>query len=302
MVDAIVLAGTDKKRLINGENKAFLKIDGRYVIDYVIDALKSAKTIEKIAIVGPEEKIKEINSKADKKIIALKEKGSLLENAVCAYDELSKIKKDDYTFFITGDIPLITKKAISNFIMDCFHPSNKGADVYFPIIEKESIGEYNELKRPYVKLKEGEYRISNFILMNAEKIKNTEWIGKIFKGRKLITSSARVKLLYYFPDIFWKYFISKDLTLDYIENRASDTIGAKIRLIETKYPETTLDIDDEKDYGYIRSIMLSDIYKKSEKKVAKNLNGLNGIVIKEKTNCNNSVNGKRYSSSEEILR
>ena len=53
-IDAIVLAGThsDSSRLISGQNKAFLEIDGQPLLRHVVDALTGAVSIANIFVTG----------------------------------------------------------------------------------------------------------------------------------------------------------------------------------------------------------------------------------------------------------
>ena len=56
-LDAIVLAGMDRnpRRLIDGQNKAFLEIAGQALVRRVVDALLQAETVGQVFVVGPVE-------------------------------------------------------------------------------------------------------------------------------------------------------------------------------------------------------------------------------------------------------
>ena len=66
-MNAIVLAGEKKGEKVNAiENKALLKINDKYMIDYVLDSLKKVPQIDKIAVIGDEEQLsKAIADKVD---------------------------------------------------------------------------------------------------------------------------------------------------------------------------------------------------------------------------------------------
>ena len=60
-LDAVVLAGTHQnpKRLIAGRNKAFLRVGGKVLIRYMVDALLAAERVGQIFVVGPAEELLE---------------------------------------------------------------------------------------------------------------------------------------------------------------------------------------------------------------------------------------------------
>ena len=60
-IDALVLAGDRKgAKLLYGTNKAFLYLRGKPLLTYVLSALESSKQVDKIHIVGPEERLREL--------------------------------------------------------------------------------------------------------------------------------------------------------------------------------------------------------------------------------------------------
>ncbi len=54
-LDAIVLAGTDSnpRRMIEGQNKAFLEVGGEILVRRVVTALLDSSSIGDILVVGP---------------------------------------------------------------------------------------------------------------------------------------------------------------------------------------------------------------------------------------------------------
>mgnify|MGYP000544282929 CR=1 FL=1 len=60
-LDAIVLAGTDSnpRRMIQGQNKAFLEIGGRPLVREVVEALLAAESIGDVYVVGPRDRLDE---------------------------------------------------------------------------------------------------------------------------------------------------------------------------------------------------------------------------------------------------
>jgi len=125
-VDAVVLAGTHQnaKRLIAGRNKAFLKVSGKLLFRYVVDALLEAESIGQIFVVGPaEELLEELEGYAPKvKVIA--QRGKMLTNLWAGIEASEDCHRHDPVIpvhdrpllVISCDLPLVTGRSIDDFV------------------------------------------------------------------------------------------------------------------------------------------------------------------------------------------
>ena len=252
MVNAIVLAGTDqeKDKLIYGRNKALLEINGHCIVEYVVDALKNSKNIDDITLIGPKTELEaRMNGCA-----IVQENSSFLGNCLSAYEEARKKSNAERVFFSCCDIPLITPAAIDDFFDKC---NSIKADFYFPIVSKETMKNYSELKKPYMHLIEGDYRPGYFAVVNGDKIKNKKLIEKAFNARKLskFVSNARLAMLIG-PAFILRYYVARDVSLKDVENLVSSKMGLDFKFVESKYPEASLEIDEEKDYLFLNQHQL----------------------------------------------
>ncbi|WP_038002093.1 NTP transferase domain-containing protein, partial [Thermoanaerobacter thermocopriae] len=57
-MNAVILAGSTKEDKL--PDKAFVKINGKFMISYVIEALRGCDKIDKIAVVGNSQKLKKV--------------------------------------------------------------------------------------------------------------------------------------------------------------------------------------------------------------------------------------------------
>ncbi|MBI2129084.1 nucleotidyltransferase family protein [Candidatus Woesearchaeota archaeon] len=261
MVNAIVLAGThqEKGRLIDGKNKALLDINGSYIVEYVINALKKSKNINDIILVGPK---KELESRVNGCVV-LQERGNFLNNAFYAYEESCSRGGEEYAFFVCCDIPLLTADSVDDFIDRC---SLRKADFYFPIVSEDTLKDYSELKKPYMCLVEGKYRTGNSALVNVHNIKNKMLIDVAYSIRTLKEIIPKIGLVMHLGvvglEAIWKHYIIKDLNLKYIRDCVSEKLGTRFEFIESKHPEICMDIDEKKDYLFLKSLMEKNISKR----------------------------------------
>jgi len=263
MLNAIILAGThaDKTKLIYGQNKAFLEINKQPVIKNVIDSLKKAKSIDRIAIVGPPELEKIVGQEITIESKARKEARRFIENVMTPYNLLRKFSQK--ALFITCDLPFISPETIDDFVSNC----KDNADFYFGLINIENIPKEIETFKGHfafhLKERKGYFRTANLALFDGSNVSNKKreymesFVEKAFPIRRTTSPLAYLRLAWfiaknYFPEAI-KYFIQKNLTEKDIINALERKPGISIRLIETKDPKAVMDIDTEKEYEFIKT-------------------------------------------------
>ncbi|WDU82607.1 nucleotidyltransferase family protein [Caloramator sp. Dgby_cultured_2] len=156
MVNALILAG-DKGE--DGKPKALLEIKGRFMIEYVIDALRDSGVVDNIYVVGDEILKDKIGHVVDGFI---KSNGEMLDNIKYSVKSIGDYERP--LLVCTSDIPLIKGDAVRDFVLEC---SKENLDVGYPIIDKSLNDEkYPDVKRTYVKMKEGIFTGGNIVFLN----------------------------------------------------------------------------------------------------------------------------------------
>lgn len=124
MVTALIMAGGKGSRMgFNGE-KPLIKIDGRPMIQYVIDALNNSKKVEDIIIATSKNTLKtdEYLNKNNMNTIMTDGKDYVHDLSSL----LLNFKPEDIILTITSDLPLITGDII-DFIIEKYEESSKPA-------------------------------------------------------------------------------------------------------------------------------------------------------------------------------
>lgn len=215
-MDAVVLAGThlEKDKLIHGQNKSFLDLHGKPVVQYVIEALKQTKYIDRIVVVGPEEKLNYILKNSSISFIPVKQAGQLINNGwisiLALFENGSSYPTDileyfaaleegtfqhpkgaelDKAFlFISGDVPLCTSTAIDDFIERCDLMSY---DMFYGVSEDKVLKAFyptnddSGIKRPYVNFSNIRVRVSNIQIIKPFKLGYMQLIQSAYSIRKL---------------------------------------------------------------------------------------------------------------------
>lgn len=202
-LDAIVLAGTDTnpRRLIKGENKAFLEIGGEALVRRVVNALLEASTIGQVFVVGPSERLREVFSDWRQQVTVVEQAGKMLGNAWQAiYASEARYRglhgRDDPQrplLFISSDLPLISAAAVDDFVHRCavedgLHES--GFSMLAGVAEERSLslfypdGDHSGIERPCVHLAECRVRLANIYVGRPRTLLHQEFLQTGFDHRK----------------------------------------------------------------------------------------------------------------------
>jgi GTP:adenosylcobinamide-phosphate guanylyltransferase len=202
--DALLVAGEGKDSYkVYHQHKAFLPIDGKCVISYVIEALQGAESVRSITIAGPRDALLKhldadgINCVSPKPIHILEQKQNLYENVWHSFlhnlpegiseNELENSPyRDRAVLVVPCDSPLITSHEIDYFIQ------NSDLENYDLITgltpEKKLMPFYPEPGKPgvqmaYLHLKEQRYRINNLHLVKPIRIGNRHYVQQMYHYR-----------------------------------------------------------------------------------------------------------------------
>ncbi|HEV8335416.1 MAG TPA: hypothetical protein VGR67_03270 [Candidatus Polarisedimenticolia bacterium] len=203
-VDAIVLAGThqDKRRLIAGQNKAFLPLGERICLELILEALGAARRVGRIFVVGPEVELRRRvpPERWGQRIVP--ESGRMLDNAWKAFAAAeesaigltsAELERRPY-LFLTSDIPLAVSEAIDDYVERCFMlEEERGATFDFlpGLADEAALAPFyprtsrRGIRRPYMELKHQRLRLANIHLARPRRIRNLEILQQGFSARKL---------------------------------------------------------------------------------------------------------------------
>lgn len=237
MVNALILAGD---RGEDGSSKALLNIKGRFMVEYLIEALRSSHIVKNIYVVGDDVIREKIGHEIDGFI---KSKDEMLENIKISIREINDYETP--ILICTADIPLVSGDAIRDFVVEC---EGKDIDVGYPIIDKSLNDEkYPDVRRTYVKLKEGTFTGGNIVYLNPNVIERaTEKAAELIEYRKNPLKMGQVLGV-----TFLLRLAFGTLTINAIEKKICEMFNVKGKAIITKYPEIGNDVDKIEDVEFV---------------------------------------------------
>ena len=267
MVNAIILAGThaDKSKLIYGQNKAFHEINNKPIILNVLQALQNSDYVDKIAVVGPREKLEKIIDPNTIDILdeslAPTESRRFIENAVGTYNFIKNKYNKKRIVIAPGDLFCATPEIMEKFVLDC---NNHKASFCFNIINAKNIPpELEQFKKSdglYLKDRKGFFRTGNLVLYDDSDIGNEQkeftegLIRKAFPIRRTNSKTARCR---FYAFLAWTYpirtglYLTKrvlnigpGLTEQGLKKSFKRKPGISFELIKTRDWRAAADIDD----------------------------------------------------------
>ncbi len=249
MFDAIILAGGGKTEPLTDQegvtNKAFIEIHGRPMIGYIINALLGSPSIEKIVAVGPEKELEELLEQGYN-FALFPEEGSLLENLAAG---LKGVDQERLCLVLTGDIPLIDRGVIEGFLERC---APFDGDFYYPILSRERCRErYPQMKRTYVRLREGYFTGGNVALLRPG------WFNLCRSQLDLFVAYRKkpLKLFRILPAIFILKFLMNTLTVTDLERYLSLMMQAGAHAVPCDFVEIGTDVDKTSDLEIVRQAL-----------------------------------------------
>ena len=249
-VNGVILTG---KRTVHNQflqfagvdNKALIDIDGKAMIQHVIDALNESRYVENIYLVAPEEfEEMSFSSKKPVRVIPCGDTAAeSLLNAIHGSGEAQKV------VITTCDNPLFRGLMLDEFIQRCLRTE---ADFCYSVGRKSVISaSYPEVKRTYVQAKDDGYTGANVYFVDKKGFSVDEaMLAKIDSYRKtpwkylrLIGKRSLMK------------FAVRRITLADVEKRAGKVIGCRFRLIPMPFPVCGIDVDKPSDLVLVRKLM-----------------------------------------------
>lgn len=220
-----------------GKPKALIDINGLTMLEYVYRALAASNNIERIYLVGLEERdLEGLGLPPETTIIP--DQGGLVANLAVALERMLANRPDAYTVLLcSADIPLITPDIVDAYIDAC-RPFDCIA--YYNLVTRETMERrFPHSARTFVKLRDHAVAGGDMGLVQTRILQSNEafW-NSVVQGRKHAWQLARLVGMRALLK-----FLFRRLSISDVEDLASRVIEAPVRVIQSPYPELAMDLD-----------------------------------------------------------
>lgn len=286
-VDAIVLAGTDRNaaRMIQGQNKAFLEIDGRPLVRHVVDALAGARSIADIFVIGPVEEVRGALRGEPDRVHLIPQQGNMLSNCWAGVHAsearqtahgLERNRMRAY-LLLSSDLPLVSPAALDDFVARCADDDRRSVEPYglmVGVADEEGLRPFSAdgMSRPFVELAFARVRLANIYVARPWLLGNEPFLQTGFNFRKAIHLRNVLGLAWNFLSqeggwqaVWMTLRLQATLlaarrggrlyrrlrrwnTRERVEARTSRVLGGLVRLVLTPFGGLSVDVDDEHDF------------------------------------------------------
>jgi len=241
-MDAIVAAGgiplPEEPLYVEtkGRPKALLDIAGKPMVQWVLDALSEAKTVDRVVLVGLTEKS---GVTCRKPLTFIPNQGKMLDNLRAAAAEvLRQNKKAKHVLIVSSDIPAITGEMVDWAVRTAMETDD---DVYYNVIPREVMeARFPHAKRTWTRLADmevcgGDMNIGRLSLLTH---RDVDLWKKITNARK---SPLRQAALIGLDTLFLLLF--RKLTLAQAVEKVTKRLNVRGRAIVCPYAEIGMDVD-----------------------------------------------------------
>ena len=251
-MDCVVIAGGTPEPddplyvYTQGEPKALLDMEGRTMLERVIDALQSSQYIDRIVIVGLKNDMgMEFQFPIDH---YLPDQGSMVGNVLAGLAWLRQGKPDLQAFLAcTSDVPLITGPIVDSYIERC-EPFDKG--VYYILVTKEAMeARFPHSNRTYVKFKGVEGAGGDMAIVRVRVADaNRDLWEALSNARKHAWQLARIVGL----RVLLKYLL-RDLSMADIEREGERIVDQPVQIVLDPPAELAMDADKPAQVEMLRA-------------------------------------------------
>jgi GTP:adenosylcobinamide-phosphate guanylyltransferase len=250
-MDAFVIAGGIPRPdeplypYTRGKPKALIEIDGRPMVQWVLDALGEAQTLERVIVIGLE---KESGITCKKPLFFSPGRGDIVDNTLAGLQMVKEINPDArYALAASSDVPAITGKMVDWMINTALETEH---DIYFYAIERSIVeSRFPDSQRTYVHLKDMQLCGGD---MNIIRLMNDRSHERLLKKMAAARKNP-FKIASLFGPGMLILLLLRQLTLESARERVSHRLGLRGRVILSPFAEIGMDVDFPHQLDMLRS-------------------------------------------------
>ncbi|MEZ4589907.1 MAG: nucleotidyltransferase family protein [Chloroflexota bacterium] len=250
-INCVVLAGGLPQpgdplyELTQGKSKALIDMNGRTMLERVVDALQDSQSIGEIVVVGLGS---DLGMTFHKPVYHTPDYGSLFKNALGGIAKMRELHPEtDLMLICSADIPTITPQIVDEFIQGC-EPFDKG--MVYNFVDKATLeARFPHSNRTYVKLKDALIAGGDMTLIQAD-LSDTNrdvWLA-LTNARKHAWQLARVVGFGFLLKL-----VFRQLSLADIEAAAFRITGRPCQVLLNPHAEIAMDADKPEQVALLRA-------------------------------------------------
>jgi len=243
-----------------GGAKALIDVAGKPMVQWVLDALADARTIDRVVLIGLTDKS---GLTCRKPIAYVGNQGKMLANIQAGTAKALELnRRAQYVLFVTSDIPAITGEMVDWVVNTSLQTKH---DIYYNVLPREVMEKrFPTSRRTYVRLKDFEVCGGDMNMVRTSIVaRNSDFWDRLIEARK--NPLAQASLLGF--DIICR-FLFRQLTADDVIRRLAERLGLRGRALISPFAEIGMDVDKPHQLEIMRA-HLSGIQRRGRKSATK---------------------------------
>jgi GTP:adenosylcobinamide-phosphate guanylyltransferase len=254
-MDAIVIAGGVPKpddplyEFTQGKPKALLDIAGKPMVQWVLDALEGAETVDQLVLISLSE---EDGLKFSKPITYVADRGDLLQNVRAGIEKVVELNPQArHVLTVSSDIPAIRPGMIDWMVNKNMETD---LDIYYTVLERQVMeARFPSSNRSYTRLKDAEVCGGDMNMIRASTVNaNEELWDRIIAARKNVFKQAA--LLGYGNLLL---LVSRQLTIQGAVKRVAKRMDITGQAVFSPYAELGMDVDKPHQLEILRADLMN---------------------------------------------
>ena len=232
-----------------GNPKALLKIAGKPMVQWVLDALSGAAKVEQVVLIGLTE---ESGVTCTKPLSFIPNKNSMIENILGGINKLLEINPSaSRVMMVSSDIPAITSEMLDWEVETTLQSD---VDLCYTVVKREVVeARYPGSRRTFVKLKDVEVCGGDLNVLHTSVVSmNPEIWERLVATRKNPVKQAAI---IGFDTLFLMMF--RTLTLEAAVNKVTGHLHMTGRAVVCPYAEIAMDVDKPNQLEMMRADLMS---------------------------------------------
>jgi GTP:adenosylcobinamide-phosphate guanylyltransferase len=218
-----------------GKSKALLDVAGKPMVQWVLDALSAARTIEAVVFMGlsPEEGLY-----CSKPMTYIPNQGELLQNILIGIRKVLELAPEaSHALIVSSDIPAITPESVDWVVNTALKTDH---DVFYNVITREVMEKrFPGSRRSYTRLKEAEVCGGDMnVARTLAATGHDDLWQRIIDSRK---SALKQAALVGFDLLL--LLLLRQITIEKAEQKVSKRIGLKGKVVLCPFAEVGMDVD-----------------------------------------------------------
>jgi CTP:molybdopterin cytidylyltransferase MocA len=244
MLNAVVLAagrsGSDFWEAFGTAHKCLIEVGGRPMISWVLDALRGARCIDRIVVVGPEGPLR--SAGVDVQLIH-RDEGSYPDSLGAGVEAAS----GDKVLVIAADVPLLRPEGLDRYVTDCLR---SGAELCFPVVSYEEMwARFPGARKTWYDLRDGRLTKGNAVLGPRDFfLSELDRIESLFKRRKKKQWASLI------CQQFMRRLLARAASQAQVEAMLSSYLGVRLEAIPAD-PGLAVDVDEVADVAFVDAVL-----------------------------------------------